>query len=113
MLDACVIEGVTRTYNKTTRQHDETPTVKYAGRCKIQSFESYEQTPVGGAHTYTLMRFHLHLPVSATGIAVDDRVRITRSGLDPQLTERTYRVAGEFAKTMATAQRLPIEEVVA
>lgn len=82
------------------------------GRCKVQTFEPYESTRDSGGHMYTEQRYTLHLPVAATGIRVSDRVEITSSVADPQMVGRVYRVAGLHHKTYATAQRLPMEEVV-
>lgn len=114
MLDACTVERITgRTYNPATRKHADTKQSVYVGKCKVQSFEAYEQTAVAGGHTYTLIRYHLHVPISAPDFAADDVVTITASRLDPALVGRVFRIAGPSVKSLATARRFPIEEVTA
>jgi hypothetical protein len=53
----------------------------------------------------------LQLPMSVTGVQVEDVVAITASGLDPDLPGRKFRVASQAAKTHASARRLELIEV--
>ena len=46
-------------------------------------------------------------------VAVGDVVEVTASPTDPAQIGRKFRVAGLFRKTLATAQRLSVEEVTA
>jgi hypothetical protein len=125
MLDACVITrptGAPGTVDRVTGERDPAPVetvyplpdaeAPADGRCKVQTFEPYESNRDSGGHVYTEQRYSLHIPVSVTGIRVGDRVQITAAVSDPQLVGRTYRIAGLHHKTYATAQRLPMEEVV-
>lgn len=82
------------------------------GRCKVQTFEPYESNRDSGGHIYTEQRYSLHLPIGAGPIHVDDEVEITAAVTDPQLVGREYRIAGRHNKSLATAQRIPMEEVV-
>jgi hypothetical protein len=83
------------------------------GRCKVQTFEPYESNRDSGGHVYTEQRYALHLPIGAGPIHVEDEVTIVSAATDPQLLGREYRIAGRHNKSLATAQRLPMEEVVA
>lgn len=85
----------------------------YSGKGKVQTYEPHESAKSSGQHVYTEQRYHLHLPIDATEVDVDDTAEVTASQTDSQLIGRTYRIAGEHAKTYATARRLLIDEVVA
>jgi hypothetical protein len=84
----------------------------FDGRCKVQTFEPYESNRSSGGHVFTEQRYSLHLPVGAGPIQVDDVVEILTAVADPLLVGNSYRIAGLHHKTYATAQRLPMEEVV-
>lgn len=85
--------------------------VVYTGRCKVQTYEAHESTPQSGQHVYSVQRYYVHIPTSVSGVAVDDQITVTASELDPPLVGRTYRVAGLLHKSMATANRLIVDEV--
>jgi hypothetical protein len=51
----------------------------------------------------------LCLPIVSGPFRRDDLVTIIDGGLEPGLTGRTFRVAGLFAQSWATEQRLPVE----
>jgi hypothetical protein len=95
------------------------PTVIYGGtgdhsldKCKIQSSGVETVNPDSGQHVYTVQRPEVHFPVSAAGIKVGDLVEITAS-VDPANGGRKFTITRTFRKTLATAQRLPVEEIVA
>lgn len=125
MLDACVIRRVSGPPGPVDAEGNRTPAPREVvyplpgadapvdGRCKIQTFEPYESNRDSGGHVFTEQRYSLHLPVGAGPIHVDDEVEIVTAVSDPQLVGRTYRVAGRHNKSLATAQRFPMEEVVA
>ena len=89
---------------------EETVTV-YTGAGKIQTYEPHESARKSGEHVWIEQRYHLHLPITADEVDVGDTVTVTSSVTDPQLTGRAYRVAGEHAKTWATARRLLLDEI--
>lgn len=122
MLDDCKI---TRASGTTTLDPDtglptaDDPITIYGGtgthdedKCKIQSSGVQAVTPDSGQHVYTIERPEIHLPVSATGVKVGDLVEITGSALDAANVGRKFTITGQFRKTLATAQRLPVEEIV-
>lgn len=83
----------------------------YAGPGKIQTYEPHESARKSGEHVYIEQRYHLHLPTAATAVRTGDTVTVTASETDAQLVGRTYRVAGEHAKTWATSRRLLLDEI--
>lgn len=88
-------------------------TTRYTGRCKVQTYEPFEQTPQSGEHVFTVQRYAVHIPASAAQVQVNDVITITAATLDSSLVGRRYRVAGLLHKSMATAQRLLVDEVTA
>lgn len=80
----------------------------YAGRCKVQTFEAYEQTPESGGFDYTVQRYYVHVPVGGYAPAVGDVVTVVSSRLDPHLAGRQFRVVALLHKSLATAYRLAV-----
>jgi len=122
MLDRCVIRraiGQAGPLDPDTGTRTPPPTVVIypvpsgVGRCKVQTYEAFESKPQSGLHVFTVQRYTLHLPVDAPPVAIDDRVEITAAAADPNLAGRVYRVSGLHHKSLATARRLLIDEVVA
>lgn len=113
MVDACEIRAkpTVGDLDPVTGTRPETPgELLYSGKCKAQTYEAHEQTPQSGQHVYTVQRYYVHIP-AVVDIPVDARVTITGSVLDPNLVGKTYRVAGGLHKSMATANRLLVDEV--
>ena len=114
MLDTCKITRpgtATGIDPDTGLPREPEPVTIYDGPCKVQDTRTVVQVAQSGDHAYTLNQLYVHVPVSAIGIKVGDTITITASPLDPAQVGRAFRVAGLFRKTMATAQRLPVEEV--
>lgn len=82
------------------------------GRCKLQTYEPHESTRESADHVYTEQRYHLHLPMGSPQVRVGDTATITASKANPHLVGRSYRIAGEHEKSLSTAHRLPVDEVV-
>jgi hypothetical protein len=115
MVDECTVTRVTGPpgpVDPDTGEREPAPTATvYTGRCKVQTYEPHESARKSGEHIYIEQRYHLHLPISATEADVGDSVTVTSSATDAQLVGREYRVAGEHAKTWATARRLLLDEI--
>lgn len=114
MLDACTIVHPATSGDvdeATGRPSSTAGATVYTGPCKVQSADLEVRNPESGEHPYSLQRFAVHIPVTATGVAVGDVVTITASSTDPAQVGRVFRVASLFRKTFATAQRLGVEEV--
>lgn len=116
MVDACTIRAPATfgAMDPDTGLRVETAgAVRYSGRCKVQTYEPHEETPQSGQHLYTVQRYAIHIPAEAAAVQVNDEVTITAAVLDSALVGRRYRVAGLLHKSMATAQRLLVDEVTA
>lgn len=81
------------------------------GRCKVQTFEPYEAARKSGEHVYIEQRYHLHLPVGTPQVRTGDTVEIVTATFDPTMVGKKYRVAGTHHKSLATAQRLLLDEI--
>ena len=81
-------------------------------KCKVQSYEGYEQERDLAEAALTVQRMSLHLPVGAYRINVGDIVEITDSALDPMLVGRKFRITAEAPfKSYATAYRVFIDYI--
>ena len=85
----------------------------YSGKAKRQGYEAYEQSPEAGGHMFAVQRYSVHFPVASFEPAVDDLIVWTASVHDPDLPGTRDRITGLFNKSLATAQRVYVEEVVA
>ena len=85
----------------------------YEGRCKLTSYEGYEQERDVVGFQATTQRLSIHLPVGAYLPHVGDIITITDDGgLDDRLIGRTYRVAQEAPfRAFATADRIFIDAI--
>jgi hypothetical protein len=115
MVDACSIVRVTGEpgpLNPATGERDPAPTATvYAGKCRVQTYEAHESTPDSGDHVYSVQRYAVHVPVG-TNAQVDDQITITSAVMDPDLAGREYLVVALLHKSLATANRLAVDEIV-
>jgi hypothetical protein len=115
MLDACTItrpSGAEGEIDPETGLREPAPTITvYTGKCKVQTYEPDESARESGDHVWVQQRYHLHLPVGVGPVKVDDTATIIAAAADPQLAGRSYRVAGLHHKSLATAQRLLVDEI--
>lgn len=115
MLDTCQITrptGEPGPLDPETGLRGPAPTTTvYDGKCRIQTYEPHETALQSGDHVFTEQRYHLHIPIGSGPVAVGDTATITASQGDAQLVGRSYRVAGLHHKSLATAQRLLVDEV--
>lgn len=82
----------------------------YEGKCRVQSRNLAGSSPNAGQQRVDLFSLELHVPVAATGVAVNDVAEVIAS-VDADLIGRFFRLSGPAHKTYLTARRLPIEEV--
>lgn len=113
MLDRCVIRRITgETTDRATGKVTPLTETVYAGKCKLQSYEGYEQSRDTADVQYTVQRLSIHLPVGAYRINVGDVIEITESTLDPLLAGRQMRLVSEAPfKTFATAYRVFVDYI--
>lgn len=104
MADTCRIDRVvgetTDADGRVIPTHADPP--PYVGRCKIQTYEPYEQAPEVGASTPVIQRYSLHVPIGAGPFEVGDVATVGG---------RVFRVGGLHGKTFQTAQRLLVDEI--
>jgi hypothetical protein len=115
MVDACVIRRAgPATTSPSTGVVTPAWTDVYAGPCKVGAgaHAAVAGAPEAGEHAFVVQRYLLHLPVTATAPNEGDLATVTAAALDASLIGRTYRLAGEFAKTYATARRFQVEETI-
>lgn len=110
MHDTCTVRRKTGTvFSESTGQYTDTSSTVYTGKCKLQDRIIQGEAEAGGREVITLSSV-LHLPVSVTGVQVDDVAEITASQ-DLAAVGRRLRVAQVFYKSYATARRLQVEDV--
>jgi len=109
MLDTCTVSPVTDVDESTGAPTLGAPV--YTGRCKVQASQAQEANPEAGGATFTVQRYAVHVPVGAFVPVVDQVVTITAAALDAGLVGRKYRVVALLHKSLATSQRLTVEEV--
>lgn len=127
MLDRCEIRAPDGdpVFDESTGKYTKTPGgVLYSGKCKRQAIIRFELTAESGAHQVVESRFILHLPMQldtldSSGfrlptprIPEGSRVTMTDCPLDPVNVGQRFYVAGPGGKTLTTAQRLNVTEVV-
>jgi hypothetical protein len=114
MVDTCTINPVTGVSDSTGAP--TLGTAIYTGKCKFQTSEVQEDTPEAGGKTYTALRGEIHLPVSAFTLPtpwVQLVASCVTAPLDTNMPGRKFRMSTTTPpKSMATAYRLPIKEVV-
>lgn len=101
--------GVVYADQQETREYVEV----FTSRCKVKPRDlGVEAVEVGG-RSAVRDRPVLHLPVSAPPLLPGDEWEITAvSPLSTVVVGRRYRVSGPFEKSLATARRYEVEEMV-
>jgi hypothetical protein len=113
MVDTCTITRVTGgSSDPETGVRTQTTTVVYTGKCRFKMYPRSpgRRTDVAEASVVEVDE-ELQIPMSATGVQVEDIVTVTASALDPALVGRAFRVASQAAKTHATMRRFDLLEV--
>jgi hypothetical protein len=113
MVDACTVGRPGETTTDPDTGELVTPlTPLYAGKAKVQSYLPQELNPEVGESMLTVQRYFVHVPVGSFSPEVGDVVEITAAALDANLVGRAYRVVALLHKSLATAYRLGVEEMV-
>lgn len=114
MADACTIRrpSGSGTTDPVTGVPSQNYTTLYAGKCRVQQQVAIARPHDVGEDKVWLVRFDLQLPMATSaGLEVGDRVTITTSVNDPDLTGRVFAVNELAHKTEATSRRIGIIEV--
>lgn len=114
MVDTCTITRPTgfSTPDPLTGAVTVTGTTLYAGKCQISTYEAHEQVVSMPGQAMTRQRYVAKVPVGIGPFQIGDVVTITASTFDALLVGRQYSVVAFLHKSIATAQRLQVEEVV-
>lgn len=116
MVDACRITragvGDTVFDPETGTYTDGTDATVYSGKCEIQVTDGLNarQSETGGTEIIAT-RVTVKVPVSTTGIRINDVVTITTATNDADLLGQRFTVVGLHAKTFGTARRLQVERI--
>jgi hypothetical protein len=114
MVDQCTIRRQTGiATDPDTGAVAPTYEVVYSGKCKVQTFTNRELVKSGGLHEFINQRYEVDIPVSAVGVLVNDEITLNAATYDADLAGRRYRVVGLMNKSLGTARRLGVEEMVA
>jgi hypothetical protein len=111
MVDACVITRTTGSAtDPETGQDVKTTITVYTGKCRFQQAAAGASGQnVAEANIYQVAHL-VQLPMSVTGVRVEDIVTATAS-IDPDLIGRRFWIRAVAEGTHKTARRLPIELV--
>jgi len=116
MVDACTIKRLTsQVTNPQTAVAVDTYTTLYSGKCRIQRVRgqrlgSAHPAIIGAAQIYQ-QPLAVHVPITVTGIILQDVVTVTASLMDQDLVGRSFWVQVLPPKTFTTAHRYGLQEV--
>lgn len=115
MVDTCTITRPTgfSTPDPLTGAVTVTGTALYTGKCQVSTYEAHEQVVSMPGQVMTRERYIVKVPVGSGPFLIGDIVTITAATFDAHLVGRQYNVVAMLHKSVATAQRLQVEEVVA
>lgn len=110
MTDTCKVERATDTaLDPATLAEVPTYSTIYDGPCRVQTNAGRVYRPEVGEQAINVTRQILQLPVTATGVAVDDVVTLTAAG-DAALVGVRLVVIEVEHKSDATMHRFTVEE---
>lgn len=115
MVDACTITrpstGAPVVNNNDGTLTPQPPVVVYTGKCRVQLPDTMDKPAETGGEYLSTQSALVSVPVVGTeAVTVGDRVTVTSSTLDVDLTGVDYVVRGLHRKSHATARRLRCEE---
>lgn len=100
-------------YDPVTQVEGPTEVELFTSDCKIQTRNTEVSEAQVGERTAVQLRLELHLPIGTEPLQAGDEFEVTTPGpLSAVPAGRRYRVAGPFEKSLATARRYTVEEVV-
>lgn len=123
MLDTVKVERVTGTPDpesgvaarETVYPTSPTPDMwkrNAGGIGKIQTYEAHDTVRDVIGASVTEQRYHIHVPVGSFAPREGDIVTVLAAVADANLVGRTYRVEALLHKSLATAYRLQVSEVL-
>lgn len=114
MVDECTIKPVTgHTRDELGNVTTQYGAAVYTGKCKLQRFRGqFPGNPVAGEHQYTVAPVELHVPVEGTAAIATGHVAEMTKSVDADNVGRKFRVRTDDRKSLQSAIRLAVEEVV-
>lgn len=112
MVDTCTVKRETGTVtNPDTGVITPTYLTVYTGKCRVQTRGFWGQRVDLGQAGVVDLRVELQLPMSATGLEINDEATVDTCVFDPDLVGHTFILRDMNRKTHATARRLMVEEI--
>jgi uncharacterized protein DUF6093 len=109
MVDQCTIRRRgTSTVDDNTGEETPTWSDVYGGVCRVQQRTAGAQSYTPGEDQQLLLRVEIQLPLSVTGLRVDDQITITAATHDPDLVGAVLIVRDLFAKSHPTSRRVGV-----
>lgn len=112
MVDTCRIERPGKAAPDGRGGTTHPRALLYEGKCRVQRALGGASAQEVAGHEYTPRPLTIHLPVGAVGVEGDDVVTVTETAADPLLVGRVFRVVVPAGKSLASAYRIPVEEVL-
>lgn len=115
MVDTCAITRATAgsTFNETTGAYTGgSTTTVYTGACRVKPRDNADRVVQYGQEAVSFWPFIVSVPMSATGISLNDIVTVTASALDASLVGMVLRVREVLQGSHLTARRLACERNV-
>ena len=84
----------------------------YEGPCKVQQTLAQSSSQESGGAMFTVQDSRLDIPVGAGPVAPGDRATMLTGVYNPALVGNVYRVTDLYEKSLQTAQRLRVEELL-
>lgn len=113
MLDAGTAKRPTGGYTYVDGEEVLATADLFSSPCKIQNRHLVAQEEQVGERTSVSVRTELHLPVATAALTVGDLFVVTTPhALSTVPADAVYRVTGPVGKTLSTARRYEVEEVV-
>lgn len=112
MVDTCTITRVDPNGEENPVTGVKPRVQVYSGRCKVQALDPQERDAASGGFEWTTQRYRVDVPVGSYAPAEDDVVKIATATNDPHLGGREYRVLALLHKSLATAYRLAVEDML-
>lgn len=109
MVDSCVIDRPTGTFNRETGVTETTYTPVWEGQCRVPRVDASNRTRPN-AGTVTPASTVVIVPWNAEGIEAGDRVRFTES-VSPGMTGRVLWVTDVSPRTFQSGAHLTCREV--
>lgn len=113
MTDECVIEEVIgESLDPVTLKVTPQKNLIYSGICKRQQSVARPIEKQSGPALYVKQHSELHVPAGVLGLKVNQTITITASEFEASSVSLVYRITEVLHKSMATATRLTVEEVL-